>query len=151
MSVTGTDDRADRGLDQRQRVIEVAHQRRARLAAGHVPGRAAHVDVDDVGAGALGDARAFRHPARLAAGELHDVEPQALPFGAQRARARPSTSSALAVISETTRPAPEPRDQAPERGVGHARHRREDHPVRQGQGPIGQRPGRNRWSIKALR
>ncbi len=48
-----------------------------------------------------------RHPARLAAGKLHDVEADALRFGAQqRVAGGLATRSALAVISETTRPAP---------------------------------------------
>ena len=59
-------------------MIEIAHQRRAGLRAGDVLGRAAHVDVDDVGAGAFRDARAFGHPARFASGQLHDVQPEPL-------------------------------------------------------------------------
>ncbi len=35
------------------------------------------------GARAFGDARALRHPVRLAAGKLDDVDAGALPFGAQ--------------------------------------------------------------------
>ena len=37
-------------LDQRQGVIGIAHQRRAGIAADHLLGRAAHVDLDDIGA-----------------------------------------------------------------------------------------------------
>ena len=51
-----------RRLDQPQGVVEIAHQRRAGLAAGHVARRTAHVDIDDVGAGGFGDPRALRHP-----------------------------------------------------------------------------------------
>ena len=55
------------------------------------------------GAGGFGDARALRHPVRLAAGELHDVDAGALPFGAQHGvAAGPRPSNSLAVISETT-------------------------------------------------
>jgi hypothetical protein len=64
---------AHHGIDQGQRMIEIAHQRRAGSAVDHVLGRAPHIDVDDVGAETLGDARAFGHPARFAAGELHHV------------------------------------------------------------------------------
>jgi hypothetical protein len=64
-------------------MIEVAHQRRSRLPVGDVLGRASHVDVDDFGAGAFGNARALRHPVRLAAGELNDMDAGALAFGAQ--------------------------------------------------------------------
>ena len=88
-------------------MIEIAHQRRAGLAAGDVLGRAAHVDVDDVGAGGLGDPRALGHPVRFAAGELHDMRADARsPRMRSRDIGRPWTSSSLAVISETTSPAP---------------------------------------------
>ncbi len=107
MSVTGTDTASTVASISDQRVVEIAHQRRARLPAGHVPRRATHVDVDDGRAGSFGDARALRHPARLAARELHDVNASALPFGAQaRVGAAFAASASLAVISETTRPAP---------------------------------------------
>ena len=65
--------RSDRRLDQPQGMVEIAHQRRTGLAAGHVARGTAHVDVDDVGAGGLGDPRALRHPVRLAARELNHV------------------------------------------------------------------------------
>ena len=55
-------------------MVEIAHERRARIAAGHAPGRATHVDVDDVGAARRGDPRALPHPVRLASGELDRVE-----------------------------------------------------------------------------
>ena len=49
--------RSDRRLDQSQRMIEIAHQRRTGLTARDVARRAAHVDVDDIGAGRLRAAR----------------------------------------------------------------------------------------------
>ena len=64
----GPDDR----LDQAHGVAEVAHQRRAGQLARDLAGRAAHVDVDDVGAQLFRHARPFRHPARLAARQLYD-------------------------------------------------------------------------------
>jgi hypothetical protein len=67
-------DGLDHRLDQRQRMIEVAHQRRPRRPVGDVLCRATHVDVDDRGAKVLGNACAFGHPARFAAGQLGDVE-----------------------------------------------------------------------------
>ena len=63
-SVTGTRDRADGGLDQVERMIEVAHQRRAGLPVGDLLGRAAHVDVDDLGA----RASAMRAPSAIQCG-----------------------------------------------------------------------------------
>ena len=76
-------DRRHDCLDQGERMVEIAHQRRTGLAVGDVFGRAAHVDVDDLGAARLGDARAFGHPLRLAARDLHDVVSDAVPFGAK--------------------------------------------------------------------
>ena len=46
-TVTGTVDRADHRLDQPQRQVGVAHQRRAGEPVRHLLGRAAEVDVDD--------------------------------------------------------------------------------------------------------
>ena len=65
--------RCDCRFDQSERVIEIAHQRRTGLAAGHMTGRTTHIDIDDVGAGGFRDLRALGHPMRLAARELNDV------------------------------------------------------------------------------
>ena len=77
----------DRNLDgpahRRQQacgVVEVAHQRRAGLAAGHGLGRTAHVDVDGVGPVRHGDAGGLGHGLGGAAGELDDVRIDAGPF-----------------------------------------------------------------------
>ena len=99
-------DRADRRLDQGQRMVEIAHQRRAGLAAGHCwAGQPMLMSMMSAPA-RFGDARALRHPVRLAAGELDDVDADALAFDPQRCVVAPSARSPLAVISETTRPAP---------------------------------------------
>ena len=66
-------DRADNGLDQAQRVVGLAHQRATREAAGHFACGAAHVDVDDAGAGGFRHACALGHPIGLATDELYDV------------------------------------------------------------------------------
>ena len=71
-SVTGTLTAPTTASIRRRGMIEVAHQRGARKLARHFAGRAAHVDIDDVGAERLGHARAFAHPARFAAGKLYD-------------------------------------------------------------------------------
>ena len=71
-SVTGTRTARTTASISDQGVIEIAHQRAARELAGHLARRAAHVDVDDVGAHPLDDARAFRHPVGFAADELND-------------------------------------------------------------------------------
>ena len=100
-------DRADRGFDQRQRVIEIAHQRRAGLAAGHVPRRTTHVDVDDVGASRFGDPRRLPPSSALRSRQVvrRAVRGPA-PSARSIARGSASARSWLAVISETTRPAP---------------------------------------------
>ena len=64
-------------------MVEIAHQCGAGLLVGDVLGRTAHIDVDDFGARPLGDARALRHPVRLAARELHDMGARSRAFGAQ--------------------------------------------------------------------
>ncbi len=141
LSVTGTRTAPTVASIKRQRMVEIAHQRRARLAAGHVPRRAAHVDVDDGGAGRLGDARALPHPARLAAGELHHVNAQSPPLGAQP-RVRAALGQVLAGGHLRDHQAgAEAGDAAPKRGVGHARHRRQDDRARQRQVADQQRAG----------
>ena len=87
--------RRDRRLDQFERVIEIAHQRRAGLAAGHMTCRATHVDVDDVGAGGFRDPRALRHPLGLAAGELNHMRADAGRLAAQP-RHRPAVDEFVA-------------------------------------------------------
>ena len=77
LTVTGTSTAPTTASISDSGVVEVAHQRRAGIAAGHLLGRAAHVDVDDVGALARGDARGLGHVARLAAGKLHHMDRQA--------------------------------------------------------------------------
>ena len=71
-SVTGTFTAPTTASIRRCGVLEIAHQRGTGQLARHLARRAAHVDVDDVGAERLGHARALRHPARLAAGKLYD-------------------------------------------------------------------------------
>ena len=70
-------DRTDDRVDQRQRMIEVEHQSRPGIAARHLLGRTTHVDVDDVGALAHGDARGFGHVRRFPAGKLDHMDRQA--------------------------------------------------------------------------
>ena len=107
-------------------MIEVAHQRRAGLAAGHLSRRAAHIDVDDVGARRVGEARARLHPARLAAGELDDEgEDLAVALGlANGFGAAPDKLLAGGHLRDHE-PCAEPRDRAPERQVGDARQGRQ--------------------------
>jgi hypothetical protein len=101
-------------------MIEIAHQCRTRLAAGHMPRRATHVDVDDRGTIAFGDARAFRHPARLAAGELHHMHADALPLRAQHRVAAALDQLGTGGHFRDHEPGAKLRHQAPERRVGDA-------------------------------
>ena len=78
-------DRPAHGGEQAGRVVEVAHQGRARGDPGHDLGRAAHVHVDHVGAPGLREPRGLGHRPRLAAGELDHVQ---IDPGARRAQDR---------------------------------------------------------------
>ncbi len=59
-------------------VVYVAHQRRAGESARHLPRRAAHVDIDDVCAEVLREARTFRHPVLFTSCKLNDEGRQLL-------------------------------------------------------------------------
>ena len=110
-------------------MIEIAHQRRAGLAAGDVARGTAHVDVDDVSAGSFRDPRAFGHPVRFAAGELNDVGPYSGRLAAQT-RHRPAINQIIAgghLGNDQTRAK---RSRQPsKRRVGNPRHRRQQNPV----------------------
>jgi len=69
----GSGGRADHRLHQALGKVGHAHQRRAGIAVDHPLGRAAEIDVDDIGARVLGDPGRGGHPAGVAAGELHHV------------------------------------------------------------------------------
>lgn len=82
-------DREGHGCGRRDRAddfgrkFEVAHQRRAGVAAGDALRRASHVDVDDVGAARRCEPGGLGHGGGLAPGELDDMRSNPLPFGAQ--------------------------------------------------------------------
>ena len=98
----GTDNRGD----QPDRVIEITHERTARELTRHLARRAPHVDIDDLGAEPFGQARALGHPSSVTANKLYDEGGQVAAHGAAKTSARSRTSSRLATISDTTRPAP---------------------------------------------
>src|ERR1700686_5187887 len=62
---------------------EIAHQRRAGLAARHMARRTAHIEIDNFGTRGLGDPSALRHPFDLAARELDHVRAYAGRFASQ--------------------------------------------------------------------
>ena len=110
-------------------MIEIAHQRRAGLAAGHMARRAAHIDVDDVGAGGFGDPGALRHPVRLAARELHDMRADAGGLAAQK-RHRPAVHELVAGDHLRDDQSGAESGGKPSKGrIGDAGHRRQKNPV----------------------
>ena len=128
-------DRRDHRIDKRHRQIEIAHQRRPTGLARHFARRTAHVDVDDLGAQIDSDPRAFRHPLRLAAGELHHERPEAFADClAQHVSPRPDQLGARHHL-RNDQPGAQILRQPAERQVRHARHRRQQHRVRRLQIP----------------
>ena len=104
-------------------MIEVAHQRRARLTAGDMTRGAAHVDIDNIGAGSFCDPRAFSHPARFAAGELNDVRADT---GGLTAQDRHRAASGKVIAGghfRDDKPGSQLSGDTAERRIGHARHR----------------------------
>ncbi len=93
-------------LDQRQRQIRIAHQRRTRIATDDLLGRAPHIDVYDVGTLAFGDLRRLGHPAGFTPGKLNHMRTRILAFSRWRDSRMSRTSSPLATISVTVSPAP---------------------------------------------
>jgi len=120
-------DGADGRLDQAERVVEVAHQRRAGQLARHLARRASHVDVNNVGAEPFGNTRALRHPACVASCELYN-EGRELPALGAAMGIMPRAHQVLACHHLGYDEAgAEPMHDPAERKVGHARHRREQH------------------------
>ncbi len=119
------------GLDQARCMIEVAHERGSRLAAGNVPRRAAHVDIDDRRARTFRDAGALAHPAGFATGELHHMDRDVLAFGPQQRLGASFDQRVAGGHLRHHQAHPEPRGRAPERRIGHPRHRRQNHRIRQ--------------------
>ena len=76
-------------------MVEITHQGRARELARDFTGRAAHIDVDDVGAQFLGHAGPFCHPARFATRQLDD-EGSKIPANCPLARSVALTDQMLA-------------------------------------------------------
>lgn len=99
-------DRIDRRLDQRERMIGIAHQRRAGITARYLLGRASHIDIDDAGAVIGRDLRRLGHEMRLTPGKLHHMRNHAGIFQPRPGFPLLATRLRLATISVTTRPAP---------------------------------------------
>ena len=106
----------------------LAHQAAAGVVLRDLRHRAAHVDVDDVGAHAFDDARGFGHLVGIAAEDLDRDRP--LFFGVlgvlERAIDAADEPFAAHHLGDDEAAAAVALDQAAERRVGHARHRRDD-------------------------
>ncbi len=89
----------------------------------------AHIDVDDVGATVSRDLGAFRHPARLTAGELYDVGTDTGRLAAQLRSAQPLSEVLARSHFGDNQPRAELRGHAAERCIGDPGHRRKQHPI----------------------
>ena len=91
--------------------------------------RAAHVDIDHVGAGGFGDPCALCHPVRLAARELNDVRAYSRCLAAQLRHGTTVDEVVAGGHLGNNQSGAERGRQLSKRGIGDARHRREKDPV----------------------
>ena len=117
---------AGHGANHRGRVFGLAHQAAAGIVLGDLRHRAAHVDVDDVGAHALDDLCRRRHLVRVAAEHLD--RDRALLFGVlgvfKRAIDAADEPLGRHHLGHDQTAAAVPFHETAERRVGHARHGR---------------------------
>ena len=123
--------------DDARGVLRLAHQAAAGVVLGDLRHRAAHVDVDDVGAHALDDLRRGGHLVGIAAEDLDRDRP--LLFGVSGVLER-AVDAAHQTLGADHLGHDEPAsalalDEAAERSVGHARHRGERERRREIDGP----------------
>ena len=119
--------RAHNGLDQPLRQVRHAHQGRAGKAVGHALGRAAEIDVDDVGARVLGDLR--RRAPSTALRSRRAAPCAAGPGDAaslRRMSSLPTPERAAGDHLRDDEPGAISRGQPAHRSVGDAGHRREE-------------------------
>mmetsp|Transcript_46805 Transcript_46805/g.110132 ORF Transcript_46805/g.110132 Transcript_46805/m.110132 type:complete len:438 (-) Transcript_46805:248-1561(-) len=123
------------GLDDLQRQRLVAHQRRAGPLVAHLLGRAAHVDVDDLGAAVDVVGGGLGHHGRIGAGDLHrDRAGLAGMVGAARGlQAAPQLLARRDHFADRIARA-QPPAQLAEGPVRDPRHRRHEEPVGEGMG-----------------
>jgi hypothetical protein len=117
-------------------VLGLAHQAAPGVVPGDLRHRAAHVDVDDVGAKALHDPRGVGHRRGIAAEDLDRDRPLLLGEFRVLERAIDSAHEALGAHhlgDHKTAPALALHQPA-KRGVGHAGHRRDR--IRRGEGHV---------------
>ena len=120
--------RLHRGANKLRRQRQIAHQRRSGVAVDHLLHRAAHVDVDDRRALLLVELGGFGHAFRLATGQLHgDGLLARVPGGFLDALPRLADHCFRCNHLGHGQAGAEPLDERPERHVGHAGHRCQDH------------------------
>ena len=114
--------------DDLRGVRRLAHEAAARVVLGDLRHRAAHVDVDDVGAHLLDHARRFGHPRRLAAEDLDGDGPLLFGVLGVLERAIDAAHQPLAAdhLGHDEAAPTLALHQAAKRGVGHTRHGRDD-------------------------
>src|SRR5262245_59678913 len=120
-------------------MVEISHERRSRGPIGHLLRRTTHIDVDDVGALLLGDARTFRHPSDLASGELHNMDPDASAVAANGGLAFSPHQAGTGRHFGNDQSRAEPFRQPAERCIGNAGHWSQNHAVRDNDRPDRQR------------
>jgi hypothetical protein len=111
-------------------MIQVPHKRRPRRAVGDLLGRAAHVDIYDVGALGLGDPGPLSHPMRLASRDLDHVDINAAPVAAHRCLALATDKAGTCRHFGHHQAGAKCLRQPTERRIGNPRHGRQNHPVR---------------------
>ena len=124
--------RADRGLNQGKRMVQVAHQCRAGLLRCDVFRRATHIDVDNCAPAPS----AIRAPSAIQRGSQPASwttwKPVPCPSARNAASGLPWIRSSQAVISDTTSPAPS-RVTSRRTARRDAGHRRQNHGIRDGE------------------
>ena len=126
----GNVDRGNGRVDQRDRMVEVPHQRRAGLAIGDMLGGAPHIDVDDLGALRGRNASALGHPPGFAACELHHMVADPRGFQPQPSIALSCSKRRAGRHFGDDETGAEPCRHAAERGIGNAGHGRQQHRIR---------------------
>ena len=153
LTVTGMLTARAMAADDRGGMARVAHQRAAGVVLRDLRHRAAHVDVDDVGAHALDDAGSISHLCGIAAEDLDGDRPFFLGvLGVlERAVDAPDEPFGADHLGDDQTAAPLALHQAAKRGVGHAGHRRDtDGRGERDLADLRRRCGQARWPRRRL-
>ena len=111
-------------------MVKIPHQGRAGKTGRHLLGRAAHVDVDDVGTSGRSQPGALRHPVRLASCQLNRQRLDFAGTGSPAQDIRPLADQCIACDHlRNDQPCAKPVRHAAKRQIGHASHRREQNRI----------------------